>query len=395
MKSWGRLGILAVVVVAASFLLKATLLRPKPVDVEVARVARGVVEDAVTNSQAGTVRSRLKARVGAERAGRVVAIPHREGAAVSIGDLLLRLDDVTARTRLELAERDHRALSAAAGAARAAARLAEQDHERSKRLFDQGAVSQGTMDQAITKLESARAELEAAEARALSARSAVRLARDELDHLNVTAPFSGVVTQRFVEIGESVVPGQAVLEVMSPDSLYVSAPIDEIDIGRIAAGLPARVSLDPFPGVVWAARVGRVAPYVDDFKEQNRTLEVEVDLPIDPARPMPKPGTSADVEIILDDRPDALRVPTFAVIEGKRVLVAENGKAVTREVDTGIRNWEWTEIRGGLAEGDLVITNLDKPGVKAGARVNVPAAGAENGSGSPPVAGGSNGARGS
>jgi HlyD family secretion protein len=64
-----------------------------------------------------------------------------------------------------------------------------------------------------------------------------------------------------------------------------------------------------------------------------------------------------------------LRVPTNAVIENKSVLVADHGKAVARDVKTGLKNWDWTEIVSGLNEGEAVITSLERQGVKAGARV--------------------------
>jgi HlyD family secretion protein len=89
----------------------------------------------------------------------------------------------------------------------------------------------------------------------------------------------------------------------------------------------------------------------------------------DSTAPQPKPGTSADVEIILDERDGVLRVPTNAVIENKQVLVIEDGKAVTKPVTIGLKNWDWSEIKDGLKENDRVITSLDRQGVKAGARV--------------------------
>jgi HlyD family secretion protein len=165
-----------------------------------------------------------------------------------------------------------------------------------------------------------------------------------------------------------------VLEVVSLNRLYVSAPLDEIDIGRVREGLPARVTLDPYRGRVWQGVVTRVSPVVNDIKEQNRTLDVEVEMTPDPSAPEPKPGTSADVEIILDQRDGVLRVPTNAIIESKSVLVIENGKAVSRDVKTGLKNWDWTEGTSGIAEGAAVITSLEKQGVKAGARVAARAA---------------------
>ncbi len=369
MRVRARWWVAAVGLVALVFVLRATACRPRPIEVEVVAVARGPVEDAVTNSQAGTVRARLRARVGAERAGRVAAIPRREGSHAKRGEAVLLLDRTTAETQLEVARRDLEAATAAADAARAAATLARQQHERTAALFRSGLVSQGEMDLSKSRTESAEAELTGAEARQRRARSAVRLAQDELDHLRVSAPFDGVVSQRLVEVGEPVVPGQPVLELVGLERLYVSAPLDEIDIGRVREGLPARVTLDPYRGRVWQGVLTRVAPVVNDAREQNRTLEVEVEMTPDPAAPQPKPGTSADVEIILDRRDDVLRVPTNAIIEGRTVLVAEGGRAVSRAVTTGLRNWDWTEVTDGLREGEAVITSLEKQGVKAGARV--------------------------
>ncbi|HKQ56794.1 MAG TPA: efflux RND transporter periplasmic adaptor subunit, partial [Candidatus Eisenbacteria bacterium] len=286
---------------------------------------------------------------------------HREGSRVRKGDVLLQLDRSTAEQQLELARRDLEA-------ARAAALLARQQHERTAALFKSGSVPKSA-------LESAEAEMNGADAREQRAASAVRLAQDEVMHLNVRAPFDGIVSERMVEVGESVIPGQPVLEVVSPARLYVSAPLDEIDIGRVREGLPARVTLDPYRGRVWQGVLTRVSPVVNDIKEQNRTLDVEVEMTPDPSAPEPKPGTSADVEIVLDRRDGVLRVPTNAIIESKSVLVIENGKAVSRDVKTGLRNWDWTEITSGLTEGAQVITSLEKQGVKAGARVAARAAG--------------------
>lgn len=357
-------GLLVLVVV-----LRMTACRPRPIEVEVVRVARGRVEDAVTNSQAGTVKARMRARVGVDRAGRVAAIPRREGAHAAKGETLVLLDASTAETQLVAARRDLDAAHAAAEAAQSNATLARQQYDRIASLFKSGVVSQGDMDQSKSALESAVAAQSGAEARDLSARSAVRQAENEIEHLRVLAPFDGIVSQRMVEVGESVIPGQPVLELVSLDHLYVSAPLDEIDIGRVREGLPARVTLDPYRGRVWQGVLTRVSPVVNDIKEQNRTLDVEVELKPDPGAPQPKPGTSADVEIILDRHDNVLRVPTNAVIENKRVLVLENGKALAKPVKIGLKNWDWSEVADGLPEGARVITSLDRQGVREGARV--------------------------
>jgi len=369
MKRWLKWTLLAAGVVAVFLLLRATLFRQKPIEVESATAERGVVEDVVTNSQAGTVRARRRSRLGAERAGRVIEIPFRESARVRRGAVVVQLDASTARTALELARRSREVQHASATSARASFDLARLEHERAQTLRAQDLISQGEMDQVQARFEETRAALAAAEAAVARADASVELAEDDLAHLRVTAPYDGVIAQRLVEVGESVVPGQPVIEIVAPDSLYVSARIDEVDIGRMRDGLPARVTLDPYRDLTWSGRVSRVFPVVDDRLEQNRTLTVEVDIDPDPQKPLPLPGTSADVVIVLDERRDVLRVPAFAVIEGRRVLVIADGKAVAREVTTGLRNWEWTEISGGLEAGEQVVTSLDKQGVRAGAAV--------------------------
>jgi HlyD family secretion protein len=133
------------------------------------------------------------------------------------------------------------------------------------------------------------------------------------------------------------------------------------------------VTIDAYPGRTFAGHVTRVAPYVLDREEQNRTVEIEVSLEY-PGGPMEVrllPGTSADVEVILQSREAVLRVPTPALLEGGRVLVVKEGKLEERKVRTGLRNWDWTEVLEGLSPGDLVVTSLDKPEIKAGAEVKV------------------------
>jgi HlyD family secretion protein len=364
-----RWTLVLVAVVAVVVVLRATACRPKGIEVETARAERGVVEDVVTNSEAGTVRARERARLGAEQAGRVRAIPKREGASFETGDVLVELDSDAGRLRRDLARRDLDAARHAAEQARAAAALALRTWERVQPLAEQGLISPGERDAARARHDEAEAARRASESREESAASALGIAEETLRQMRILAPFDGVVSQRFIEVGETVVPGQAAVEVLNPRRLYVSAPLDEMDIARVQVGLPARVSLDPYPDREWGGTVSRVAPFVNDVVQQNRTLEIEVELALDEGGPLPKAGTSADVEIILDRREGVLRVPTFSVIEGKRVLAIERGRAVSKDVATGLRNWEWTEIASGLSEGQMVVTSLDVQGVKAGVAV--------------------------
>jgi HlyD family secretion protein len=123
---------------------------------------------------------------------------------------------------------------------------------------------------------------------------------------------------------------------------------------------------------------------VEVAKEQNRTQEIEADFPADTTLPVPSPGMTADVEIVLERKAGVLRIPTVAVLEGTRVYVAEKDRLATRAIGTGIKSWEWTEVRSGLDAGDRVITSVDRAGLRDGVRVasrDRPAAGSGSGSG--------------
>ena len=375
MKRWRTVALAALGLLALAFGARQAC-APRAIAVGTAVVDTGVVERLVANSDAGTVRARRVARVAAERGGRVVSFAWREGDAVPAGHVLVQVDPSTARSQLHTARHDAEAVDAAHRVAHADQALAESEYQRIAALHARKVTSDGDLDAARAKRDAAVSALAAAEARYRAAEAAVESRADELSHLRVRMPFPGVLTQRLVEEGESVVPGQAVAEVMTLDSLYVRAPLDERDAAQVAHGLESRVSLDPFPGEVWAAPVTRVAPVVEETREANRTLAIEVDLPARRGGPQPRPGMSADVEVVLERLHGVLRVPSSAVIDGRRVLVLEGGRAVARELTTGLRNWDWTEVASGLRSGDVVITTLDRTGVVAGAKVRAePAAG--------------------
>jgi HlyD family secretion protein len=103
-------------------------------------------------------------------------------------------------------------------------------------------------------------------------------------------------------------------------------------------------------------------------EEQNRTVEIEVDLVEPGAAQLLLPGTSADVEVILEAREGVLRVPASALLEGDRVLVLADGTLAERRLVVGLRNWDFIEVVSGLAPGARVVTSLDRPEVVAGAR---------------------------
>jgi HlyD family secretion protein len=238
-------------------------------------------------------------------------------------------------------------------------------------------VSQDLKEQAQTTRDATAAACQAARSRVEQSQASLEFARATRGKTELRAPFDGVVADLRGEVGEWITPSPpgipipTVLQLLDPTAIYVSAPMDEVDVARVAVGLAARVGLDAYPGKTFAARVVRVAPYVSDLKEQNRTFEIEAELEDGAFARTLRPGTSADVEVILAAKDGVLRVPSDALLEGPRVLVLKDGRLASAPVTTGLKNWAFTEIVSGLADGDRVVVSLDRAEVKEGARARV------------------------
>jgi HlyD family secretion protein len=165
------------------------------------------------------------------------------------------------------------------------------------------------------------------------------------------------------------IPTPPAVDLIDDSGLYVTAPIDEVDAPAIRLKMPARISVDAFPGRKFKGQVRRIAPYVLEVEKQARTVDVEVEFSDRAETQVLLVGYSADVEIVLDARDNVVRVPTSAIQEGNRVLAYRMGLGEERNIATGLSNWQFTEVTSGLTLGDEVVLSLEKPGVKAGAKL--------------------------
>ncbi len=367
--------IVAVVAIAMIILLvRATVLAPAMVEVRLAEVERGQVEETVTNTRAGTVKVRRRAQLSPLTGGLVTSIPHREGDRVQAGELLLVLDDRAQRAGLRLARTAEAAARAQADEACLAAELAVKELDRAAALHAQGIASDQNLDVLRTDRDRTRAGCAAAEAAVEQAASQVSAAEVQLAFTRLDAPFAGIVAEVSTEVGEYIMPSPPglpippVVDLLDPHSIFVSAPIDEVDAERVRIKQLVRLTVDSRPDQYFEGRVTRIAPYVLDVLEQNRTVEVEVEPVTSSELTGVLPGTSADAEIILESREDTLRIPASAVAEGGEVLVLEDGVLESRTISVGLRNWRFAEVRDGLAPGDKVVVSRTSPDIKAGAR---------------------------
>jgi HlyD family secretion protein len=369
--------VIAAFVVAAVVVVRATLLRKDPVPVTVFRVAPGRVEETVTNSKAGTVRTRRRAALSPEIGGRIEALPVRKGDRVHRGQLLMRLASADYEAQVRLQQRSVEAAHAGEREACQRAEQAERDLARMTALARDSLVSQDLKEQAQTTRDATAAACQAARSRVEQGRATLDFARATRGKTELRAPFDGVVADIRGEVGEWITPSPpgvpipALLELLDPDAIYVSAPLDEVDAGRVRAGQEVRVTVDAHPGRPLSGRLTRVAPYVVDVQQQSRTFEVEVDLDDAAFARTLLPGSSADVEVILDARDGVLRVPSYALVDGNKALVLKDETLRAVPVEIGLRNWSFAEVRSGLTAGEAVVVSLDRADVKEGARARV------------------------
>lgn len=200
-------------------------------------------------------------KVGSDRAGRVLAVPVVEGAAVRKGDVLavLESDELAAA----VAAADARSTEAAAEV-----RLAEVTLARKRALVAERILSAHDLDEAERDLEIARARRETAGAEAVRLRAQLRKTR-------IVSPIDGTVTARVVDPGETVEAGDPVATVADLRRLRIDGEADEADAGALAVGAAVEVTADGYPGASWAGRVEEVADSVT-----LRALK-----PQDPGRP--------------------------------------------------------------------------------------------------------------
>ena len=370
-----RKWLLALAVIAGVAALVWHLSRAEAVTVVLAKVEVGQVDATVANTRAGTVKACRRSLLAPATGGQVAQLPVREGDRVEAGQVLMTIWNEDLKARLQLAQRESTASRARAEEACLRAEVTEREARRLVRLREQKVVSEEKVDRAVTEARAGRAACRASNAAAEVREAQVALARAELERTILKAPFAGVVAEVNGELGEFITPSPPgiptlpAVDLIDDSCMYVSAPIDEVDAADIRPGMPACVSLDAFPGKRCKSQIRRIAPYVQDWERQARTVDVEVEFVDASETEDLLVGYSADVEIVLDTRKDVLRVPTESVMEGYRVLTYDpvTSRLEERRFKPGLSNWQHTEVISGLRAGDQVVVSVDREGVEAGA----------------------------
>ena len=347
-------------------------------EVHLVELSVGLVENSVSNTRAGTVEACQRSKLSLPIGGQIAELYVDEGEEVSEGQLLMSLWNDDRRAQVEQAKAT--AISVVKEQQSICIGTASDLHEsqRLTALLEKKLVSSERADLALAKSNSSAAACEAAKARVGQADASVKLAEAVLAQTYLHAPFAGRVAEVTGELGEFSTPSPPgvqtppAIDLLTDGCHYISAPIDEVDASQIAVGMPVRVTMDAFRERNFPARVRRISTYVLDLEKQARTVEVEAELDVDQQMPLLLAGYSADMEIVLDAKTSALRVPTELLVDEKFVLMVNQDNLVERrELVLGLSNWHFSEVISGVLEGDRIIGNIGSQAVVDGAEVRV------------------------
>jgi HlyD family secretion protein len=365
-----RRGLWGVVLVAV-VLLVAWFRVWSPVRVEIARLDRGTITQEAFGR--GTIESQREAAVGFDLVGRLSDVLVDEGARVTLGQDLARLETNQARADLRSAQTGISAaraslqrLAAEEERARALLATAEREATRTRALADVGAVPGQQRDEASDRLRVARAELDRVLAQRSEATRGIDVATGGAEQRRVAmvratllAPFDGLVTRRLRDPGDTVTIGSTVLRIVDTNRVYVNAAVDETMLPLLAVDQRAAIV---FPGAD-APLTGRVTRISWEADRQTHELLVEVT----PERLERRVaiGQRADVRVEVGRREHVLRVPVRMVHHddtGAFVYADRAGRIALVRPRFGLTGNDQVEVLDGLAEGDAV---LSAPGVVA------------------------------
>jgi len=311
---------------------------PGRMNIEIPVTAYIVSYEKLSNSiyTTGSILANEEVELRSEIAGKIVEILFREGAFVSKGDLLVKINDSDLQAELRKAA--------------SKVKLVEDREARQRQLAQNQMISQEDYESTLNDLEASKAEYD--------------LIKAKIDKTEIRAPFSGVIGLREVSEGSFVTTSNIIARLQSLSNLKVDFAIPQKYAAQVKIGdeLDFKLSGSDFQ---YKARIYAIEPKIDP---STRTLKLRAICTANYKGLFP--GAFANVELNLKQTDEAILIPTVAIVpelKGQLVYVFKSGVANPRKVEIGLREEKQVQIISGLAEGDTIITTgilQIRPGAK-------------------------------
>lgn len=369
---------------------------------QTAAIDRGPLVAKVTAT--GKLSPLVTVQVGSQVSGRIQDLRVDYNSTVKKGQVLARLDPQLFMAALERERANHVAAQSNVRKAEVEALNAKQQLDRTRYLAERQLIAQAELDTAQARHDTAQAQVVMARASLRQAQASLHQAEVNLSYTTIASPVDGVVISRSVDVGQTVAASlQApTLFLIAQDlrKVQVNTSVSEADIGKLRPGIPAEFTVDAYPGETFVGKVRQIRN--DPKTEQN---VVTYDAVLDVANPDQKlkPGMTANVSFLYDQRQDALRVPNATLrfrmpekrgesdssgarrermgrpdrvggpdrmagsagregrrdASSRRIWVLRDGKPAPVSVKLGLNDGAMTEVLSGeLEEGDRVLTGI-------------------------------------
>jgi HlyD family secretion protein len=380
-KWWIFLVLLVLIGASAAFFLANK--KPKAIEIQADQVKEKRLVSKVSAS--GKIEPKKKVDISANIPGKIVQLAVEEGDIVEKDQFLLQIEPLSYQAAVSNARAAISAARSEHDSAIASFKQSEQTYKRKKRMWDEksGLISQDEYERSKTDFDVAQTRVRSARHMVERAEADLERAQDELNKTRVNSPMAGVVVRKAVEEGEVAVigtmnnPGTVLLTIADLSVMEAELEVDETDIGSLAIGQPATVTVDAFPGKKFEGEVTEIgnSPIVKGTGTGQEATDFKVTITLKSPDVNLRPGLTADGEIITATREQAITVPIQALVirdlaekdaklaekpkeerEKEGVFLVVGGKAVFRPVKTGIMGDMDIEIKEGLQGREQIVT---------------------------------------
>ena len=302
--------------------------------VKAARAANAPVESTITTISSGTISAEQQAVLNFSTVGRIAEVLVRAGDHVKTGQRLASLENIDLKV---------------------GAMTAQSELRRTVDLAKEKLVSTAALDEG---------------------RRAAEIAQMNYARSIIVAPFDGLVTEVNLRKGEiaqiQTAPDKPAIRLIDLKPRLVKGEIDEVDLGKVRPGLEARIKVPALENKKFKAKVTSVVPFVSSNREQDRTSQIE--LKFDESEEIIPVGASADIEILIEKKENALTVPARAMlgnVKQRYVYRVTNDHLERVDIRVGIGNYERREVLSGIKARDVIAIPADDYDLKAGDKVTI------------------------
>jgi len=378
--------VLSVVVLASAIVGGVSIINEQEevLEVQTTKVERARIVQKVQAS--GKIQPKAQVKISADVSAKITRMNVKEGDWVEKGDLLLELDRERYLASVEIEEANVRSAQANANLVQENVAQTERVFKRAKELVERNLESQAALDSAQSAYQVEVARFQSANDQVGRVKGRLKQARDDLSKTTIYAPMAGTISDLNKEQGEIAIGSQfqedVIMVLANLDVMEALVNVDENDIVAIAIAQVVEIEVDALHDDKLAGIVAEIASSANISAPGTTRQKTEFEVKINVGSPKDelRPGMTATAEIVTDTRDEAISIPiqsvTVRTIEQlevgdenakdnytagadgfvELVFVIENGKAVAKQVETGIQSDELIEVVAGLAEGEEVVS---------------------------------------